>query len=216
MKDYIAELVNPDIHLVEEGKILHYRQEDLRALSKRLSSLRQAFLSRLSEQMNKQVSNAYLLELKQIVEGINIYRLDFPITNARLFQMNFDGQDDDERRKEQKFLSERILDKYILRSAQNTIDFLEKLLSDGTVAQVKKENNEKDDSEQKEQMSKPVEEREWLNLDEVCDVFRLSRNSVKSRKWRKENGFPIGNDEAYARLVFSRSAVQAWMEHKKC
>ena len=65
-------------------------------------------------------------------------------------------------------------------------------------------------------MSKTVEEREWLTLDEVCDVFRLSRNSVKSRKWRKENGFPIGNGEAYARLVFSRSAVQAWRERKKC
>ena len=65
-------------------------------------------------------------------------------------------------------------------------------------------------------MSKPVAEREWLTLDEVCDEFRLSKNNVKSRQWRINNGFPIGNDEAYDSLAFSRSAVQAWRERKKC
>ena len=101
-------------------------------------------------------------------------------------------------------------------SALNTIAFLETLLSKESVIQVESENVDKDDNEQKEQVSKPVAEREWLTLDEVCDMFRLPKNNVKSRKWRKENGFPIGNDEAYGRLVFSRSAVQAWKERKKC
>ncbi len=150
MKDYIAELRHPDIQLTEENNVLHYRSEDLRAFSDKLESLRQDFLARLSGQ-NSRVLKAYLSELKPHVEWLNRNKLDFPITNARLLQMNFDGQDDDERRKEQQFLSERILDKYILRSAQNTIAFLEKLLSDETVIQDKTEEEEPVQTEKEQQ-----------------------------------------------------------------
>ena len=216
MKDYMAELVNPDIRLVEEGNLLHYRQEDLLALSKRLASLRQEFLSRLSEQMNNHVLDAYLLELKHIVEEINSRKVDFPITNALLSQMDFDGQDDLERRRAQQFFSERILDKRILRSALNTIVFLEKLLSNESVVQVKLESEEKYGSDQKESMPKPVAEREWLTLDEVCEEFRLPKNNIKSRQWRIKNGFPTGNAEPYGKLAFSRSEVMAWRKVQEC
>lgn len=157
MKDYIAELRHPDIQLTEDNNVLHYRSEDLSAFSDKLETLRQDFIARLSAQMNSKVLIAYLSELKPLVEWIKINqrKIDFPITNARLLQMNFDGLDDNERRREQQFLSERILDKYILRSAQNTIGFLEKLLSNETIIPDEKEKEEPVQTE-KEQPGQPV------------------------------------------------------------
>jgi len=137
MKDYIAELVNPDIHLVEEGKILHYKQEDLRALSKRLASLRQEFLTRLTGQMNAQVLNAYLSELKVIEETIKFRRLDVPasIGNRHISLLCTEEDNDDVRREKQTMLSNQILDRYILKSTRDTIAFLKGLLSEEPVMQ---------------------------------------------------------------------------------
>ena len=54
---------------------------------------------------------------------------------------------------------------------------------------------------------------DWMTLDEVCDEFKLSKNSVKSRAWREENGFPYRQDAGvYGSVAYHRQKVQEWID----
>lgn len=58
--------------------------------------------------------------------------------------------------------------------------------------------------------------KEWLTLNEVVEHYHLSKNNIKSRKWRIKNNFPQGNSEAYGSLIFSDTEIKKWMEERKC
>lgn len=58
--------------------------------------------------------------------------------------------------------------------------------------------------------------KEWLTLNEVVEHYHLSKNNIKSRKWRIKNNFPQGNSEAYGSLIFSATEIKKWMEERKC
>lgn len=58
--------------------------------------------------------------------------------------------------------------------------------------------------------------KEWLTLNEVVEHYHLSKNNIKSRKWRIKNNFPQGNSEAYGSLIFSATEIEKWMEERKC
>ena len=58
--------------------------------------------------------------------------------------------------------------------------------------------------------------KEWLTLNEVLEHYHLSKNNIKSRKWRIKNNFPQGNSEAYGSLIFSDTEIKKWMEERKC
>ena len=55
----------------------------------------------------------------------------------------------------------------------------------------------------------------WMNLDEVCKVFNLARNSVKSKKWRDENKFPYHQLSKGAKTTFNRKEVENWINTNK-
>lgn len=58
--------------------------------------------------------------------------------------------------------------------------------------------------------------KEWLTLNEVVEHYHLSKNNIKSRKWRIKNNFPQGNSEAYGSLIFSATEVEKWLNERKC
>lgn len=88
---------------------------------------------------------------------------------------------------------------------QKAIAFLESLTTE-TSTEAKKHIIE----QQKEKA------KEWLTLNEVVEHYHLSKNNIKSRKWRIKNNFPQGNSEAYGSLIFSATEIEKWMEERKC
>ena len=56
---------------------------------------------------------------------------------------------------------------------------------------------------------------QWLNIDEVCAEFNLSKGNVKSKKWRDEKGFPYHQSGVNAKLSFNRSEVEEWINQNK-
>ena len=88
---------------------------------------------------------------------------------------------------------------------QKAIAFLESLTTE-TSTEAKKHIIE----QQKEKA------KEWLTLNEVVEHYHLSKNNIKSRKWRIKNNFPQGNSEAYGSLTFSATEIEKWMEERKC
>lgn len=54
----------------------------------------------------------------------------------------------------------------------------------------------------------------YLNLDDVCSIYNLSKNNVKDRKWRKRVNFPLGNETYGGKLSFNVSAVEEWMNER--
>ncbi len=56
----------------------------------------------------------------------------------------------------------------------------------------------------------------WLNLSEVCDEFRLPKNSVKDKRWRDKNKFPYFQIEGvYGNIIYNYNDVENWLKTKK-
>jgi len=51
-----------------------------------------------------------------------------------------------------------------------------------------------------------------VGIDEICERFHLSRNNVKSHKWRTEHAFPTFQKARGARVRFIPSEVNAWIK----
>ena len=63
-----------------------------------------------------------------------------------------------------------------------------------------------------EELPKP-EYKEYLNCREVCDVFpSLAYNNVKSRLWRRQQGFPTIQQGRKCRVQFSYTEVKEWVK----
>ena len=83
------------------------------------------------------------------------------------------------------------------------------------------------ESKEKKAMAAPVkvaepapviqpEASDWMDLKEVCDYFKLPKNSIKDRQWRIKHGFPCIT-RPFEKLRFHRIEVEKWMEKKgKC
>lgn len=74
--------------------------------------------------------------------------------------------------------------------------------------------------EMQAESSAPMEEHcsssTWVNVDTLCGIFEcLSKNNVKNRKWRQENGFPCYQDGPCAKVSFNTEEVRAWIEQRK-
>ena len=55
----------------------------------------------------------------------------------------------------------------------------------------------------------------WVNVDTLCGIFEcLSKNNVKNRKWRQENGFPCYQDGPCAKVSFNTEEVRAWIDQR--
>ena len=210
MLEYINEINNPSVQFANEGSNYLACQRYLNYLEQ----LRSSFIGYLG-MCEKVEILGFLGELeaaKGDIEKMGFAEIESNAISA-LFRSGIPGMDS----KAQALQDYQMLYKGILKSITKTITFINTVLS-GQGASVTEEIQieEQDDSNQKETISKPVAERQWLTLDEVCDEFRLSKNNIKSRQWRINNSFPTGNTEPYGKLVFSRSDVMAWMNAKKC
>lgn len=63
-----------------------------------------------------------------------------------------------------------------------------------------------------EELPKP-EYKEYLSCREVCDVFpSLAYNNVKSRLWRRQQGFPTIQQGRKCRVLFSYTEVKEWVK----
>lgn len=63
-----------------------------------------------------------------------------------------------------------------------------------------------------EELPKP-EYKEYLSCREVCDVFpSLAYNNVKSRLWRRQQGFPTIQQGRKCRVLFSYTEVKEWIK----
>lgn len=208
--EYIKEINNPSVQFANEGSNHLACQRYLNYLEQ----LRVSFVEYIGLCENAEILGL-LGELEAAKNAIDKYGFAEIGQNeiTALLLSGIPGMDS----KAQALQDYKTLFKGILNSITKTITFINTVLS-GQSANVreKAQIEDKDDGNQKEPISKPLTEREWLTLDEVCDEFRLSKNNVKSRQWRINNGFPTGNAEPYGRLVFSRSEVMAWRKAQKC
>ena len=57
---------------------------------------------------------------------------------------------------------------------------------------------------------------DWMTLDEICQSFKLSKNNVKSKKWRDDNKFPYHQTSKGAKTTFNKKEVEKWqtLNHK--
>lgn len=49
-----------------------------------------------------------------------------------------------------------------------------------------------------------------VGVDEICRLFKLAKNNVKSHKWRVMHGFPTCQTSRGARVQFIPSQVREW------
>ena len=56
---------------------------------------------------------------------------------------------------------------------------------------------------------------DWLDLDEVCSIFKLSKNNIKNKTWRDSNGFPTHQQYKGAKVTFNRKEVEIWLNADK-
>ena len=56
---------------------------------------------------------------------------------------------------------------------------------------------------------------DWLDLDEVCSIFKLSKNNIKNKTWRDSNGFPTHQRYKGAKVTFNRKEVEIWLNADK-
>lgn len=54
---------------------------------------------------------------------------------------------------------------------------------------------------------------DWLEIDEVCNEFKLPKNNIKSKKWRDDNNFPYRNPTG-GKLSFNRKEVEEWLKSR--
>ena len=70
-------------------------------------------------------------------------------------------------------------------------------------------------AKEQEPQNKPISEKIWLNIDEVCERFGLPKSNIKDRQWRDDNQFPYIQTACKGRVTFNAKDVEKWMrEHK--
>ena len=80
----------------------------------------------------------------------------------------------------------------------------------------KKEGETKATNEKQATPTPQQEISDWMDLKQVCDYFKLPKNSIKDRQWRRKHGFPCIT-RPYEKLRFHRIEVEKWMEKQgKC
>lgn len=65
---------------------------------------------------------------------------------------------------------------------------------------------------------KPTEEKrqkEYLNIDEVCEQFGLSKSNIKDKSWRDKNAFPYLQTASKGKVTFKTCDVENWIKQQK-
>lgn len=52
---------------------------------------------------------------------------------------------------------------------------------------------------------------DWMDIDDVCKEFKLPRNNIKNKKWRKDNNFPCHQISEGAKVLFNRKEIEKWV-----
>ena len=55
---------------------------------------------------------------------------------------------------------------------------------------------------------------DWMDIDGVCKEFKLSKNNIKSREWRKNNKFPYHQTSIGSKVTFNRKEVEEWTKSR--
>ena len=56
---------------------------------------------------------------------------------------------------------------------------------------------------------------DWLNLEEVCDYFKLSKANIKDKQWRDKKDFPFHQSSTGGKVTFHRKEVEKWISERK-
>ena len=56
---------------------------------------------------------------------------------------------------------------------------------------------------------------DWMEIDEVCQVFKLSKNNIKDKTWRDNHNFPYHQASKGAKTTFNRKEVADWINANK-
>ncbi len=59
--------------------------------------------------------------------------------------------------------------------------------------------------------AKEVRQKGFLNLDEVCEQFGLSKSNIKDKAWRDSHAFPYLQTASKGRVTFKTSDVEMWV-----
>ena len=51
---------------------------------------------------------------------------------------------------------------------------------------------------------------DWMEIDEICSEFKLSKSNIKSKEWRDKNNFPYRNPTG-GKVTFNRKEVETWI-----
>ena len=56
---------------------------------------------------------------------------------------------------------------------------------------------------------------DWLEINELCQMFKLPKNNIKSKKWRDDNHFPYHQACKGAKTTFNKKEVEEWVNSYK-
>lgn len=209
MKDYISEINGPSVYNETES-LTGLTMPMIEGYISSLEEKRQSFLNSISDKRNG-VIKAYMSELTNTKQAI--FKLGF-ISNVDTSDLIGAAKREDELGGLfSMFLNLHILYKGIIASIDKTYAFLNAALDD-TIGQP--EQREVKDEKTEVEPKQLEQNSDWLTVDEVCKKYRLPKNNIKSRKWRKNNGFPTHQDSVYCKVLFNANDVEGWLGEHKC
>ncbi len=209
LKDYMSEINSPSVYNETELPS-ELTMPMIEGYITALEEKRQSFLNSISDKRNE-VIKAYISELTHTKQAILKFGL---IDNINTLDLVEGAKCDGEIGVWcSMFLNLHILYKGIIASIDKTYAFLNAALDDTIVQPEQREMKD----EKTEVEPKQLEQNsDWLTVDEVCKKYRLPKNNIKSRKWRKNNGFPTHQDSVYCKVLFNANDVEGWLGEHKC
>ena len=103
--------------------------------------------------------------------------------------------------------------------AKKSLDYLQQLIPNTPSGEMKPDSSVKQlrkDDTPNSIGAATKEDTGWYTVDEVCAKYKLSKNNVKDRKWREDNGFPTHQSGgAYSKVSFNAAEVEEWLAKGK-
>lgn len=209
MKDYISEINGPSVYNETESPT-ELTMPIIESYISALEEKRLSFLNSISDKRNG-VVKAYISELTSAKQAILKLGLIDNINTSDLIECS--KCDDEFGGMCSMFLNLHILYKGIIASIDKTFAFLNAMLDDTIVQPEQREVENKNNHVEPKNIESNSN---WLNVDEVCKKYRLSKNKIKSREWRKANKFPTHQDSVYCKVSFNGEEVEEWLGNNKC
>lgn len=209
MKEYLSEIKNPSLFERTERP----SELTMPIIEEYMSSLEDQRLSFINAIIDKSVRaiKAYIAELRET--RLEIQKTGF-VNNVNSADLVGGAMCEGEIGEMCSiFLHLNIVYRYICKSIDKTVAFLNIALGEETYNVI--ESDSKDEKTGVEPQ-KASPESDWLTVDGVCKRFGLPKNNIKDRKWRESNKFPTYQNGACTSVHFNKKDVEKWLQEHKC